>query len=53
MNYLMFKAVLQSMQYELSKNKEGLRPLLFSENRYQRATSEPISNLTYCLKQVY
>lgn len=29
MNYLMFKAVLQSMQYELSKNKEGLRPLLF------------------------
>jgi len=52
MNYLVFKAVLQSMQYELSKNKEGASAPFFSKNRYQRATSKSLNNLTYYLKQV-
>ena len=51
MSYLVFKAVLQSMQYERSKNQEAPASL-FCGNRYQRATSKPINNLTYCLKQV-
>jgi len=29
MNYLVFKAVLQSMQYKLSKNQEARKRLLF------------------------
>jgi hypothetical protein len=51
MSYLIFKAVLQSMQYERSKNQEAPASL-FSENRYQRATSKSLNNLTYYLKQV-
>jgi hypothetical protein len=31
MNYLMFKAVLQSMQYERSKNQEAMPPFFSQE----------------------